>query len=251
MHRITRMLSLRYLRIAPDLYDKLFTYKTGKRSAQNEEFAPTFIKLRCDLLRDYDFTFLPDAAKGHFFCLCLLAPQLSNELPDNADWLALQIGAKEPIDLAVLVSAGFLEVVYLDTDTGELQTREDAVASAAVTASDNKADNKCVTPSATNCDSRFSPREEKGKEVNKREENAAPPAPRRARKAASNRNPSPVLSPPSNKTGNQVERVVVFLQDEIRAGRLKLENVAHRAFQHLSDEEWNEVTKQIKHSTCD
>lgn len=119
MDNFTRaILNARYLRIPHRHYENLLTYKSGKRS----EYAVTYIRLHTALLRDYDFTALPDVSKAQFLCLCLLAVQRDNNLPHDASWLQLQMGLKEPPDLSLLINAGFLETVYVNARTGEEST---------------------------------------------------------------------------------------------------------------------------------
>jgi hypothetical protein len=69
---------------------------------------PTWIKLYNRLLDDYGFANLPDAAKWHLIGIFLLASRHNNRIPADPAWLARQVGANGPIDLAVLERAGFI-----------------------------------------------------------------------------------------------------------------------------------------------
>ena len=69
---------------------------------------PTWIKLYNRLLDDYGFAQLPDAAKWHLIGIFLLASRHANRIPADPAWLARQVGAMGPIDLAVLERAGFI-----------------------------------------------------------------------------------------------------------------------------------------------
>ena len=71
--------------------------------------APVWIKSYGQILDDYRFAALPDAAKGHVFAIQLLARRNSNKLPRDARWIGQRISAHEPVDLDALVTAGFLE----------------------------------------------------------------------------------------------------------------------------------------------
>lgn len=71
--------------------------------------SPPWIKLHRGALNDYHFTCLQDASKAHAMLLWLLASTCDNVIPDDAQWIARQIHATEPVDVDNLVSAGVLE----------------------------------------------------------------------------------------------------------------------------------------------
>ena len=71
---------------------------------------PPWVKLYRKLLGNYAWCGLPDAAKGHLVGLWLLAGRNDNKIPADLDWIAQQIGAREPVDMQVLMDAGFVEV---------------------------------------------------------------------------------------------------------------------------------------------
>jgi len=69
---------------------------------------PPWIKLHRDLLRDYDFICLQDASKMQLMLIWLLASQLDNKIPADADYIKAQIGVSQDIDLKELIDKGFL-----------------------------------------------------------------------------------------------------------------------------------------------
>lgn len=77
--------------------------------------SPPWIKLHRGALHDYDFTCLQDASKAHAMLLWLLASTCDNAIPDDAQWIARQIHATEPVDIDALVSAGILERYEVST----------------------------------------------------------------------------------------------------------------------------------------
>lgn len=60
------------------------------------------------LLSDLDFRKLPDVARGHLMLIWLLAAANSNLLEYDPDLIRDAISAKEPVNLDLLVSSGFL-----------------------------------------------------------------------------------------------------------------------------------------------
>jgi hypothetical protein len=82
---------------------------TNYESQQHyKDRGPTWIKLYNRLLDDYPFAMLPDAAKWHLIGIFLLASRHNNRIPFDTAWLARQIGASSPIDLARIERAGFI-----------------------------------------------------------------------------------------------------------------------------------------------
>ena len=69
---------------------------------------PAWIKLYNRLLDDYAFGLLPDSRKWHLIGIFLLASRHNNRIPCDPQWLARQIGAASPVDLAQLERAGFI-----------------------------------------------------------------------------------------------------------------------------------------------
>lgn len=89
---------LNYLRVRN--WDKFQQYK---------DRGPKWIKLYRDLIRNYSWTSLDDASRGHLISIWLLAAELGNKIPYDAAWIAKQISAFKKIDLKQLVTAGFLD----------------------------------------------------------------------------------------------------------------------------------------------
>lgn len=81
---------------------------------------PPWIKLYIELLEHHGFATLPDAAKWHLIAIWLLASRYENRVPNDAVWIAGQIGAASPVDLSPLISGGFLE--HYDGDSIVLAT---------------------------------------------------------------------------------------------------------------------------------
>ena len=71
---------------------------------------PPWIKLHRDLLNDYDFSCLQDASKAHLIQIWLLASQMDNAIPADAEWIAKRINATDCVDIKLLIDKGFLEL---------------------------------------------------------------------------------------------------------------------------------------------
>lgn len=91
--------------------------KNFEKFQHYKDRSPPWIKLYNSLLDDYAFTKLPDASRSHLLAIWLLASRLNNRIPCDAGWIGTAIKASEPVDLAVLVNAGFL---VADQDCSEL-----------------------------------------------------------------------------------------------------------------------------------
>ncbi len=70
--------------------------------------SPPWIKLHRDLLRDYNFTRLQDASKLHLMLIWLLASQMDNKIPADADFIRNQLNVKGDVDFKPLIEQGFL-----------------------------------------------------------------------------------------------------------------------------------------------
>ena len=70
---------------------------------------PPWIKLHRDVLNDYKFSCLQDASKAHLLAIWLLASQLDNKIPNDAEWIGKKINATQVVDLRLLIIGGFLE----------------------------------------------------------------------------------------------------------------------------------------------
>lgn len=73
--------------------------------------SPPWIKLHRDILNDYKFACLQDASKLHLLMIWLLASQMDNQIPYDAEWIAKKINATAPVDLELLISKGFLTAI--------------------------------------------------------------------------------------------------------------------------------------------
>ena len=89
---------------------RTFSVKDYQRFQHYKDRSPPWIKLYNSTLDDYDFGALPDATKYHLVAIWLLASRSANKIPYDAVWVAARINAREPVDLDLLVRAGFLLV---------------------------------------------------------------------------------------------------------------------------------------------
>ncbi len=88
---------------------KYLRVKNWGRFQQYKDRTPPWIKLHTDLLDNYEFSALPDASKAHLILIWVLASKVDNKIPARPDWIATKIFATEPVDLELLIEAGFLE----------------------------------------------------------------------------------------------------------------------------------------------
>ena len=84
---------------------------------------PPWIKLHRELLNDYAFSQLPDAARGHLVGIWILAAGRDGSIPDDAEWIARKLLASDPVDLELLVHHGFL---YRDASDVLASCKQDA-----------------------------------------------------------------------------------------------------------------------------
>jgi hypothetical protein len=103
---------------------------------------PTWLKLHRALLSDYQWAQLPDVSKGQLMGLWLVAARCGNRIPADPIWLANQIGATEPVDLAPLVAGGWVnwcaEEPASDVLAGCYQVASDVLAADAVRVPDGE-----------------------------------------------------------------------------------------------------------------
>lgn len=85
-----------------------FRIRNFERFQHYKDRNPPWIRLYGALWRDRAFFRLPDALKAHLIGLFALAARLDNRIPDDSEWLAHELCASDPIDLAALVASGFL-----------------------------------------------------------------------------------------------------------------------------------------------
>lgn len=87
---------------------RYFRVKNFEQFQHYKDRSPPWIKLYNSLLDDYEFSCLQDASKLHLILIWLLASKLDNRLPLDAKWIANKINATEPVDIDLLLDAGFL-----------------------------------------------------------------------------------------------------------------------------------------------
>ncbi len=85
-----------------------FRIRNFERFQHYKDRNPPWIRLYGALWRDRAFFRLPDVLKAHLIGLFALAARLDNRIPDDPEWLAHELCASEPIDLAALAASGFL-----------------------------------------------------------------------------------------------------------------------------------------------
>jgi len=86
-----------------------FHVKGWRRFQHYGDRTPPWVKLYNSLLEDFAFAGLSDAAKFHLIGIWLLASRTANVIPDDPQFVAHRLNAKEPVDLELLASHGFLE----------------------------------------------------------------------------------------------------------------------------------------------
>ena len=82
--------------------------KNFERFQHYKDRNPPWIKLHSAVLDDYEFGRLQDASKMHLMGIWVLASKCDNKIPADPLWIAKRIGANSPVDLEVLITAGFL-----------------------------------------------------------------------------------------------------------------------------------------------
>lgn len=85
--------------------------KNFERFQHYKDRKPPWIKLYNDLLDDYEFGCLPDASKWLAVGLWLLASRHDNRVANDPNWIGRMIHASQPVDIAPLVSAGFVRLL--------------------------------------------------------------------------------------------------------------------------------------------
>lgn len=71
---------------------------------------PPWIKLHNQLLENYDYTCLPDAAKSHLLGIWMLASRTDNRIPNNAQWISNKLSATETVNLKLLFDSNFIKI---------------------------------------------------------------------------------------------------------------------------------------------
>jgi len=71
---------------------------------------PPWIKLHCKLIDNFAYTLLQDASRSHLMGIWVLAARYHNAIPNHAEWIARRLQTTSPVDLDVLVAAGFITI---------------------------------------------------------------------------------------------------------------------------------------------
>lgn len=88
---------------------KFFRIRDLERYQHYRDRNPPWVKLHGELLEDYEFQQLPDAARFHYFAMVYLASKSGNKIPNDPNWVARRIGAHERVDLELLFNERYLE----------------------------------------------------------------------------------------------------------------------------------------------
>jgi hypothetical protein len=75
---------------------------------------PPWVKMYRDLLRDREFSELPDACRWHWVGLALLAAYHENRIPYDVTYIRREINAKSNIDFTRLFASGMLAICKQD-----------------------------------------------------------------------------------------------------------------------------------------
>jgi hypothetical protein len=98
---------------------------------------PPWVKLHKDLLYDYDFGGLKTASKAHVMLMWVLASQMDNKIPGDAEWIASRIGCVgDKINLKELILHGFI-----NDDSNMLADCKQSATTETETETETKADN--------------------------------------------------------------------------------------------------------------
>ena len=104
---------------------RYFTVKNFDKFQRYKDREPTWIMLHRTLLRDFEFSQLPDESKCHLMMIwLLLSQQKDRRLPVDPKWIASQIGTQKPVNLTLFLDTEWLELIpepnsvceHIDTD---------------------------------------------------------------------------------------------------------------------------------------
>jgi len=109
---------------------EILRVKNWEHFQQYKDREPKWIKVYRTLLHDYKYDQLNDAEFGQLVKIWLLASQIDNEIPHDAEWIQHKTGMNKKPDLKKLIRLGFLQIngsvqkctdnskdVYLETET--------------------------------------------------------------------------------------------------------------------------------------
>ena len=88
---------------------KFFRVRDHEKYQHYKDRNPPWVKLHREQLYDYEFQQLPDASRFHALAISYLVTEYGNKIPNDPQWVAGRIGAHEPVNLALLYQAGFLD----------------------------------------------------------------------------------------------------------------------------------------------
>lgn len=91
--------------------------KNWERFQHYKDRDPLWIKVYVDLLSNYEFANLPDAAKGQLVGIWLLASKTEGAIPDDPKWIAKKINASGRLYLSAITAAGFLLAETYESDS--------------------------------------------------------------------------------------------------------------------------------------
>lgn len=89
---------------------------------------PAWIKMYLALLDDRKFHQLPESARYHLLMIWLIAADTSNKMPVDPDEITWRIRSETRVDIELLMSSGFLEVVECEELVESRRTSCDSVA---------------------------------------------------------------------------------------------------------------------------
>lgn len=87
---------------------KFLAVKNFSKFQHYKDRRPLWIKFYGSILDDYAFVQLPDATKAHLMLLWQVAATHGNRIPNDPKYIALATKARSRVNIAALLSAGFL-----------------------------------------------------------------------------------------------------------------------------------------------
>ena len=87
---------------------KMLRVKNWAEFQHYKHRSPPWIKLHRELLNDFAFQSLNDAARSHLMLIWILAAGTDGVVPASAKFIATRIGASGNVDIEAIIAAGFL-----------------------------------------------------------------------------------------------------------------------------------------------
>lgn len=100
---------------------RVLVVKNFEQFQHYKDRRPPWIKLYNDLLEDYAFLSLPDAARSHLMLLWLLASRHGNRIPFDPKYIARAIQCTSRIDFDALTASGLVTVMDAEPVAGRTQ----------------------------------------------------------------------------------------------------------------------------------